>query len=836
MKQDEILTDELVIAADGWRTAGYAEAQPVEIEGKTGVYLPEGEWVIIPFPETRHGRESYNQMVLEVYCDVSSTGMGHLSVSVEMGVIPVGFEEKDRLVTDRYFHESGWWTLQIPLISFLPYGMSNDFTNAERIRMLTGHGRVAVGEMRLQVVKQPEGPRMTDEELMAELDLDRPSLAPAKQAWERGDLGAALAAVAEHFRTRTEPRQYYLDLIPKATQETIAQADRMCDGYVQGYRFDEIDWMANPNGYQEWPTHLNYMSWPIPLMSAYLSTKDEKYPRRLDEVLFAWARGNPRPLCDSGTRNWGPHRPAARIMRCWPWAWYSTLDSPSFQDRTRVAMLKTWWEMVEHTLEWSYVEGTNGRLSDSRAVFIASILLPEFKRAKFWREEGRRMLDTELKKQVHTDGVHFELAGYHSGCLNSFFEVYRMAKLNGIELDDEYLATINRMLDYSAHSQRSCGGAFPHNDSGGCVSLGKRAGRRSPHPIAQELGRDDLRFIFEGDGEPPVETSRAFPYTGMYFMRGGWDPEDLCLCFDGATFGAGHQHEDKLSIDVSGYGKEFIVDPGIHSYMLDRFRDYMSSSYAHSTIHIDGKPQNRMGRQTREQWIREVYEENQWYTGEVFDYAKSQYDAGYGEPEPDEGPQPVHHRVVIFVRGDYFLVFDYVEGEGNHRVESMLHFAPMPVFIDEGQATFRTFNQSPANLEAICLPGPPRPEMSVICGQNDPLQGWVALGWGHPSPAPVAIMTWEQELPLLAGMLLIPYKEGRSAQLALENLLCEGTAWAGQVKWPDGRRDLILLRFDGEDEVKLDGLRTDARVAVVRMNAEGEVVARDHYRGTHLDI
>ena len=44
----------------------------------------------------------------------------------------------------------------------------------------------------------------------------------------------------------------------------------------------------------------------------------------------------------------------------------------------------------------------------------------------------------------------------------------------------------------------------------------------------------------------PTETSHAFPYSGHYVMRSGWDKDATYLLFDAGPFGAGHQHEDKL--------------------------------------------------------------------------------------------------------------------------------------------------------------------------------------------------------------------------------------------------------------------------------------------------
>ena len=166
----------------------------------------------------------------------------------------------------------------------------------------------------------------------------------------------------------------------------------------------------------------------------------------------------------------------------------------------------------------------------------------------------------------------------------------------------------------------------------------------------------------------------------------------------------------------------------------------------------------------------------------------------------------------------------------------MLHFAPMPVLIDQESATFHTRTSGEANLDVICLPGLATPRLSVTCGETDPPRGWVAPGWGAAFPAPVAVMTWERELPLMAGMLLVPSKTGVSAQVQIRELIADADTWAGRVLWPDGRRDLLLTRFRAGDEVEVDGMRTDARVAVVRYGADGALVAADRHGGTTLNV
>ena len=65
--EDHIINDELLVSRDGWRNAGFAEAETVTIENETGVYFPENGIVRIPFPATSHPLNEYNQLVLDVY-------------------------------------------------------------------------------------------------------------------------------------------------------------------------------------------------------------------------------------------------------------------------------------------------------------------------------------------------------------------------------------------------------------------------------------------------------------------------------------------------------------------------------------------------------------------------------------------------------------------------------------------------------------------------------------------------------------------------------------------------------------------------------------------------
>lgn len=60
---------------------------------------------------------------------------------------------------------------------------------------------------------------------------------------------------------------------------------------------------------------------------------------------------------------------------------------------------------------------------------MAGVLLPEFKNASTWLEEGANKLNTQVQEQFNEDGVHYELdPSYHIGAISDFYNIYEVAQ------------------------------------------------------------------------------------------------------------------------------------------------------------------------------------------------------------------------------------------------------------------------------------------------------------------------------------------------------------------------------------------------------------------------
>ena len=132
------------------------------------------------------------------------------------------------------------------------------------------------------------------------------------------------------------------------------------------------------------------------------------------------------------------------------------------------------------------------------------------------------------------------------------------------------------------------------NDSGLVSLVGQMKSAIRLYP-----NRADFRwFATEGsEGHAPDYLSYVFPYAGAVVFRSSWAKDAVWCYMDCSPFGRGHQHEDKLNVLISAYGKNMVVEPGNYAYDGSEMRKYVLSTRAHNTILVDGLEQR-----TRRGW------------------------------------------------------------------------------------------------------------------------------------------------------------------------------------------------------------------------------------------
>lgn len=600
----------------------------------------------------------------------------------------------------------------------------------------------------LSVRAAETGPRLGDEAFFQMLDLSQPGLAAVRPAVEASDWPAAKRALATHFRSRTQPRWFETDLPPVGHDKKYRS--RGAENALQ-HRFtsigiewpfgETIDWAFNPTTQpdskwprnHEWTWQLSRHPMWIDLSRAYRATGDEKYAREFVAELRSWVRDCPVPLdkpANSAFSRWRTIEAGIRTGSVWPEVFFRFLPAQSFDDDAVVLMVKSFVEHAQYLTKF-HMTG-NWLTMEANGLYHVGALFPEFKEAQLWRDTAIGRLYPELDIQVYPDGAQVELApGYHGVALRNFLGPVELVPLTGFELPKDYLAKIERMYDYFLFSMQPTRRTPPLNDSGAgdVVREMRRAGELFP-------GRADFRWVATDgkEGAPPAGLSHLFPYAGQFILRSGWTRDALWLCMDGGPFGFGHQHEDKLGILLTAFGKSLLVEGGVYTYDASDWRNYVLSSRAHNVVLVDGLEQSRR-KSPRESFVVKTPLPHIWETNTVFDHVAAFYDEGWG----DKATRVVKHiRHVFFIKPDLFIVADEMQPADDrpHTYEALFHLDTPGVATDG--LTVATQNDG-ANLAVRAFGAD---AVGVVKGRKDPVQGWLpdaALGYGGIRPIPTAV-------------------------------------------------------------------------------------------------
>jgi hypothetical protein len=266
---------------------------------------------------------------------------------------------------------------------------------------------------------------------------------------------------------------------------------------------------------------------------------------------------------------------------------------------------------------------------------------------------------------------------------------------------------------------------------------------RSWMKMGSELfNREDMNYIATNGakGQPPQKTSVIFPWGGHAVMRSGWDAQAQYVFFDVGPSGVSHQHEDKLHIGVSAYGRDFLTDGGKGLYIPDKWRNYFLSTRAHNTILIDGFGQRRIPDHSTHRAQSPL--KGNWFSDESIDFAGGVFENGYG---PDKIPVK-HSRYVLYKKEDYWLIIDELSGEGEHTFESLFHFTADQLLINEENQSIQTQYGDGKNIRLSVKATVPV-DLNIVKGQENPEQGWIYHG-GERLAKPTAVIKGRGKLPI----------------------------------------------------------------------------------------
>jgi len=594
---------------------------------------------------------------------------------------------------------------------------------------------------------------------------------------------------------------------------------------------------------------LNRQQHLLALGKGYFFSKEITFKTEIYSQIHSWITSNPYLK----TVNWlSPLELSIRIIS-WLWA-------VSFITRGRVdyleqgeygGVLESIYQQTEYiSKNLQYRKYPNNHLiGEAATLVIVGIMFPHFSGARNWIDKGLEILGSQIINQVFSDGMDKEQAlDYHRFVLDFYTHVVILCDRNNITLPVKFLHRLEKMYEALLYLVRpdGFGAMIGDDDNGRVATLSYDSGRFLLSALstgAVLFNRGDFKFVAQNfheeslwllglDGyrefeeitpEKPHSTSFYFQKTGLFVMRSRWGRESHYLSFDCGSQGmgtGGHGHADGLSFELSVFGRPLMIDPGTYVYNGSRqWRDYYRGTSAHNTVVVDGLNQSE---------YTEPYDNFGWsskadcqtlasYTDEEFDFVTAYHD-GYKRL-----PDPVRHtRSVLFVKNEYWIITDILDGQGEHCAEWPLHFVEDSSIQPMGENIFLIGGEEKGGIL-----------MSFICdreyneevfeGSYDPIQGWVSYRYGDKIKAPVLNISTESSLPVIANTVLLPFKHQRPYVKirAIDQLHKQNNNLSTSIEINiNGAKDTYLSSNKKETR-KFSGFETDAETILIRLDKEG---------------
>lgn len=464
-------------------------------------------------------------------------------------------------------------------------------------------------------------------------------------------------------------------------------------------QFDELD--AKETGDKKVVWELNRHQHFFSLGVAYLITRDEEFALTFVNHLESWMEQNPPGL----GINWVSSLEVAFRSISWIWALNFFKDSPSLTPelfQNALKFLHVHGRHIEKYLSTYYSPNTH-LTGEALGLYYLGTQLPFFNRSAEWRKKGRDILMAELDRQILPDGVYFEQSTWYQRYTADFYTHFLiLSALSEEDLSYEEQkkleSKLQQIIDFLMYITRPDGTTpiIGDDDGGRLLPLGggesndfrsvlttaavllgrgdyKFVGRTFTEETLWLLGREGMKSFESMPKERPLETSVSFPDGGYYVMRDGWAETDNYLltdCGDLGSITGGHSHADTLAFDAAIAGKTVLVDPGTYTYHeSELLRDYFRSTKAHNTLDIDNESSSISGEKFnwQETASATLYS---WVSNDRFDFLEGSHD-GYSRLE--DGPA-IHHRSILFLKNDYWIIRDYVDTMGEHDYGLNFHF------------------------------------------------------------------------------------------------------------------------------------------------------------------
>lgn len=497
---------------------------------------------------------------------------------------------------------------------------------------------------------------ISDADLFAALDLDRPALAAVKKAVGAGDYPAAYRAWADYWAAKEKPAQAQSqsqrpgrEQAPLTEAEARQQADPVMRHNITGWggithqHGDVVDFNFDYGWAGQYGFH--YWGWVQPLLTAYHTTGDARYLAEFDRLFGQWY--DQRDVVPARVIYDGLGL-GIRILK------FMQAYSCPYSERslaTHERMLKTLLGAGRALQVYCRAFRTgNHQTTGTMGLLNIVVCLPEFREAGQWRDTAAARLKDNAEHEFYADGMHIErVPGSYMGIVVRVLrDAIPLLQQAGVQA--EALALFRQRLEKAYEWWM-----WALTPLGTLPALGD-GGRASPAASlregAKEFHRPDFQAVVErlvDDNKGPLPalptaTSVHLEPSGVAVMRSGWEREAAYLFLNYGTTDEWHTHRTSLDFELYAYGAPLALDAGgARTYDDPAFLTWYVTAKAHNMLVVDDANADRATARGHDVL---------WHSDPRLDVFAATHD-GYLKSKGI-----THRRAIAFLKPDVFLVFD----------------------------------------------------------------------------------------------------------------------------------------------------------------------------------
>lgn len=500
-------------------------------------------------------------------------------------------------------------------------------------------------------------------------------------------------------------------------------------------------------------------SWAYALARDFVRRSDETVAFLFWELFDEWDHQNPYGL----TPQWACGQEGTFRMFAWLFAAIATLYSESATAARLHRLTELVWytgRHIERNINYARSQKNNHALSEAAGLLTIGLLFPELRRAGVWSAKGREVIETDLGRQMYSDGSYVQHSlNYHRVMLDDLLWAARLAELHDQPLSSITLLRLERALHWLIQMIEPESGCVPNYGSNDgaqvlplstCDSLDFRPVAQATHYLLHRercypAGPWDEKMLWlfgpEALNAPVRAVARQAAFRadgGGYYTLKGPRAWGMIRCH---SYRDRPAQADMLHFDLWLGSQNLLRDAGTYHYYCDQpWQDYFYSTAAHNTVEIDGVDQMVKG--PRFLWFRwtksrlnrfECSADGRlaYFEGEHYGYTRL--------------PGKVVHRRSILRIDDAYVIVDDVLGAGEHDVALRWRLCEADWHKD-GTRWRAPFDEHDFSV-AVIAPG--AFVARLFRGQATPsLEGWESRYYAEKTPTPMIRVQGRPTLPV----------------------------------------------------------------------------------------